>query len=102
APAASTQNFGTGSFSINTWFRSTVQNTGSFRYLVQKYVPAGGYGGYAMYINFADKLTFSYFSPGNSEQVSGGPALTDGSWHMLTAVVSREPNASASANLFID
>ena len=89
-------NFGTGSFTIEAWFKRASSVNG-FYTLVGKQADAGGTG---FYLRFnTHKLSFAVGTSSSANSVDGNLSITDNTWHHVAAVV----DASASTmSLYVD
>ncbi len=92
-------NFGTGSFSVSSWIRSSP---GSFwQHHILTKGTGGGAGGYYLRTNADELIEFALSDHVQFKAVTGSN-LEDGQWHYVVATVNREPNTTFIVRLYVD
>ena len=89
-------NFGTGSFTVQTWLKSTANNDS---FLSKK--ASGGAAGPGFYFFIeGGKARFDAVGGGTAAISIGNSAINDGAWHHIAAVVDR--GAANQLRLYVD
>ncbi|MCE3259667.1 MAG: hypothetical protein K0S12_1308, partial [Bacteroidetes bacterium] len=93
APHNTSLNFGTGDFTVESWFKSSVSQPNYAGVAVKQ--NSSGAGGFQLVIvnnRIAAEVSSSSFGLGTSGGLLGTTVLTDGIWHHLAMVVTRSQN----------
>lgn len=105
APSAPAMNFGTGSFTIDAWVRSSSLMSGpSVRTIVDKRAGASIPTGYSLYMysnRLGVQLADGVGPEGYDNFNASSGTLTDGAWHHVAAVINRAAGSNGG-HLYVD
>lgn len=103
-PDANEHDFGTGSFTVSAWVRTSSSN-GAVRTFIDKRQGQSGVTGYCLFL-FNNQLWFQYDDGVGAwtNHASTAPAINNGAWHHVGVSVCRYPtNPSANVTrLYVD